>query len=533
MRSSNPIFIRFCRSELRLRKSIFWYLLTFAVSAFSLAIIYIPQVVRDRDPVEAARSALLPLLVIQGVILLFMGTGSVASGITREKVEKVLDYQRLTPLPVRRKITGYLFGLPVREYLLFFITLPSTAFVLVLGEIPPAAFIPYYLVFLSSTLLYHFTGMVAGMISRRWRWSARISQGLIILLYFVLPQLSHLGLVFFEFLTVRPVFAEHILPIIQPGSTLQPDNSGFMAGQSVPIFATMVSGTLFSLVTQTLLIALFAWIVARKWRADSVPAISKPMAAATFLIFSIMSLANIWPNLTRSENALSLFQSDGEVPQKVAVFFLPLILATVTTALSLILMVSALPDPIQYRHGRIRAGRTARGRLAAWDDCAPGYLLALFFILIQVLLLLVALATLSQAGYFTKLASSPLDGIVLILASSLVILYFQGLKETFGSGQLGLFALLHGIVPILLAILVFAITNSLQGPALFLAAASPVALIPLSATLLLPPEQFEENLLHLHRALGSGLLILGFLAAGLHGRLYLLRKRERGNPEED
>jgi len=409
MRFTNPIFIRFCRSELRLRKSIFWYLLTFAVSAFSVAIIYVPQVVRDREPVEAARSALLPLLIIQGFILLFMGTGSVASGITREKVDKVLDYQRLTPLPVRRKIIGYLFGLPIREYVLFLITLPFAVFILVAGKIPPSAFIPYYLVFLSSTLLYHFTGMVAGMISRRWRWSARISQGLILLLYFVLPQLSHLGLVFFEFLTVRPVFAECILPIVEPGSPVQIDNPGFMAGQSVPIFATMVSGTLFSLVIQTLLIILFAGMVARKWHADSVPAISKPMAAATFLIFSIMSLANIWPNLTRSANALNIFQSGGDLPQTVAVFLLPLVLALVTTALALVLMVSALPDPMQYRHGRIRAGRTARGRLALWDDNAPGYALAAFFILIQVFLLLIALATLSDAGYFTGLASSPLN----------------------------------------------------------------------------------------------------------------------------
>ncbi|MFO7725244.1 MAG: hypothetical protein R6V45_06805 [Oceanipulchritudo sp.] len=520
----NPILIRFCRSELRLRKSIFWYLLTLVVSAFSVAIIYVPQVVRGQDPVEAARSALLPLIIIQGVILLFMGTGSVASGITREKVDKVLDYQRLTPLPVHRKIIGYLFGLPVREYVLFLITLPFAGFILLVGNIPPSAFVPYYLVLLSSTLLYHLTGMVAGMVSRRWRWSARISQGLILLLYFVLPQLSHLGLVFLEFLTVRPVFAEHILPVIGPSGMTRME-TGSPPGQSVPVFAAMVSGTLFSLAIQILLISLFTWILARKWRADSVPAISKPMAASTFLIFSTICLANLWPNLTRSSNALNILQSGGDLPQKAAIFMLPLILSLVTTALALILMVSALPDPMQYRHGRIRASHARRGRLSLWDDCAPGYLLSAVFIFIQALLLLVALTTVFKAGYFTGLTSTPLDGAVLVLSGILVIIYFQGLKETFGSGQLGLVVLLHWMIPILLAIIVMSIDQGLGSPALLLAAVSPLTLIPLSATLLLPPEQLGEHLLPVHRALALGLLLLGLVAAGLHGRLLALRRR--------
>ena len=143
MLHKNPIFIRFCRSELRYKKAIFWYLLTLIATAFAVAITYAPQVAQGREAMAAARNALLPVLIIQGIILLFMGTGSIASGITREKVENVLDYQRLTPLPTRDKILGYLFGLPVRHYVMFAITLPFLAFVLIVGRIPPSAFVPY------------------------------------------------------------------------------------------------------------------------------------------------------------------------------------------------------------------------------------------------------------------------------------------------------------------------------------------------------------------------------------------------------
>jgi len=329
----NPIFIRFCRSELRYRKAIFWYLLTLIATAFAVAITYAPQVVQGREPMEAARMALLPVLIIQGVILLFMGTGSVASGITREKVENVLDYQRLTPLPTRDKILGYLFGLPVRNYVMFGITLPFLIFILIVGRIPPSAFVPYYIVFFTSTLLYHFTGLVAGMISKRWRWSAKITQILIVLLYFVLPQLSHIGLVFLEFLTVRPVFAEKILPIIGTSTNIRMDGIGLMAGQSVPFFTIIFSGSIFSFMIQIGLIALFATVIGRKWKADTVPAISKRMAVTTFAIFSIMSLGNIWPNLTRAENALDIFQSGGDLGSDMAIVLLPLILTLVTTYL--------------------------------------------------------------------------------------------------------------------------------------------------------------------------------------------------------
>ncbi|NDV61772.1 hypothetical protein G0Q06_04850 [Puniceicoccales bacterium CK1056] len=524
MLHNNPIFIRFCRSNLRVKKAIFWYLLTTITCAFTVAIIYVPQVVRDRDPMDAARAAILPMMIIQGIILLFMGTGSVATGITREKVDNVLNYQRLTPLPIPQKILGYLFGLPVREYVLFGITLPFMAFVLIVGKVSPTAFLPYYLILFTSTLLYHFTGMVAGMISKKWRWSARISQGLIILLYFALPQLSHLGLVFMEFLTVRPVFAENILPVIGPSENIRMDEFGLLAGQDVPFFTLMISGTLFSFMIQSLLIILFATIIARKWKADSVPAINKPMAMITFSAFAIMSLANIWPNLTRSENAIRIFQSDGTLPQAAAVAGLPLILALVTTLLAFVLMVSALPDPQQFRLGRIRAKRQNLNQLPRWDDEANGYTLTTLLFLVQTTLVGIALFTVHRSGYFDGLNSHPFMGLILIGTTGLCLFYFQGLKESFGGGQLGLFALLHWLVPILGAILITAISNGFNPAALFVASLSPIILILLSVTQLIPSEELNEHALTVQRALGFGILLLTVLTLGLHAKLRRDRK---------
>ena len=64
-----------------------------------------------------------------------MGTGSVAGGISREAADGMVDYQRLTPMTPLSKIMGYLFGLPVREYVLFATTLPFTIYCIVVGNI--------------------------------------------------------------------------------------------------------------------------------------------------------------------------------------------------------------------------------------------------------------------------------------------------------------------------------------------------------------------------------------------------------------
>ena len=48
----------------------------------------------NTPPDEAARDAILPLLILQGVILMVMGTGAVAGGMARERTYRLLDYQR-------------------------------------------------------------------------------------------------------------------------------------------------------------------------------------------------------------------------------------------------------------------------------------------------------------------------------------------------------------------------------------------------------------------------------------------------------
>ncbi|HLF09636.1 MAG TPA: hypothetical protein VJA26_00345, partial [Gammaproteobacteria bacterium] len=164
----NPAFLRFWRSRLRLRKAIFWYLLTLIITTFVVSIIYIGRTNAFTPPQNAARGLWIPLLIIQGLILMVKGTGSVSAGLIQDKIDETLDYQRLTPVTPIRNLVGYLFGLPVLEYVMFALTLPHLIFIVVVGRIPFGTLLSVYLAFFVCAILYHTTAIAAGMVMRRW-----------------------------------------------------------------------------------------------------------------------------------------------------------------------------------------------------------------------------------------------------------------------------------------------------------------------------------------------------------------------------
>lgn len=184
----NPIVVQHCRMRLRPLPALSWSLVVLTCVAFIFALTYYSLTERGSfDPVEAAKAVLLPLIVVQGVLLMGMGTSAVATGIARERDQRLLDYHRMSPMSPLAKIVGYLFGLPSREYLLFGLTLPFVGYAVWQAGVPASKVLHFYTVFFSSVWLYHMTGLMAGMVSRKAWQSSFISLGLVAGLYLVLP----------------------------------------------------------------------------------------------------------------------------------------------------------------------------------------------------------------------------------------------------------------------------------------------------------------------------------------------------------
>ncbi len=291
---ANPIFRRYCQARLRLRTLGVAVLLVVLIAGFIVGLVSSIGVRSHESPMDAARVGVIPLLVLQGVILFILGTAQVAGGMTAERDEGVIDYQRLIPMSPLSKVFGYLFGLPVREYVMFCATLPFTAWSLWRGQVAWTVWLPLYAVVCSSALLYHFTGLITGTVVRNRRWAFLVSIGLVFCLYTVIPQMAKFGLVFFKYLTVTPVFEES-LPGLLPKSASAVVQTMQRLAPTAKFFNLDFSEAIFTVFSQGGLILTFIIMLCRKWRWSESHLLGKLWATGFFIWIQILLLGNALP----------------------------------------------------------------------------------------------------------------------------------------------------------------------------------------------------------------------------------------------
>lgn len=287
----NPILQRYIRSNLRTSSLITGALLYGGMSVFiyllylGLAENFIPEKSRLHD----MNTGIYPfgfLVFLQIFILNFVGTGSVASGMARESIDDVLTYQRLTPLSPTQKIIGYLVGLPIRSIYHFALTLPVTALLIYTAGLPFKTWGPIYLVLFTSTTMFYLLAMTVGFIMGK-RFSALISQGLVALLYFVMPQLSTFGFVLFDYLTIRPALFTAFQDSL---------NQKLLTSPTALFFDYEIPHTTYCVAVQFLLALAFFTILLRRWKSETAHLLSKIQAIVIVAITHIFILGGIWKN---------------------------------------------------------------------------------------------------------------------------------------------------------------------------------------------------------------------------------------------
>lgn len=291
----NPIFLRYCRSRLRPAALSISCLLSVMVAAFLFQMFR--TIVDSRSNLSVSdveRMPLITLLVIQGFILFVLGTAQTSGGMTAERDEGVIDYQRLLPMTPAAKVLGYLFGLPIREYVMFACTLPFTIWGLWRGEVPTHTWLSLYGVMASTTILYHLTGLLTGTIVKNRRWAFLSSIGLIFALYTVVPQAAKFGLVFFKYLTITPVIQEslqHLLP--------RTAGSAWATGQQLLSDAKFLnlnfSEAAFTYFSQACLTITFFVMLRRRWRDAEAHLLGKGWAVGLYSWVQIQLLGNALP----------------------------------------------------------------------------------------------------------------------------------------------------------------------------------------------------------------------------------------------
>lgn len=311
----NPILLRYLRSRLRWNGLSAALILTLVITIFTFVISYNTAVkFAQESNIDAYRAAFLPMFLIQVIIMMFLGTGSVASGITQEYEDGMVDYQRLTPMSPMAKILGYLFGLPIREWFLFAVTSVFIGIIVVKGQVPMESVWRVYSVFFVSIILYHLMALVVVHSMKKKRVAGRVIQLLVVVLYLVFPLLSQFGLVFFEYLTVRPILKENMLEYIPKGVNMRRllDLDG--GATTVPFFDQQLNAWSFSMIIMSSLTVSFLLMLCRRWKDVTSHLMSKPFALMFFGFLMFFLIGNTLP--IAKEGEMSITKNFIEIREK-------------------------------------------------------------------------------------------------------------------------------------------------------------------------------------------------------------------------
>lgn len=453
--ADNPVFHRYRRSQLRLKTSLAWLLLTVIVTTFVTTLPYVIETNSGTTDQEAARDLWIPLLIIQGLILLLKGTARTAAGIIQEKIDQTLDYQRLTPLTPIRNVIGYLFGLPILEYTMFALTLPHLAFIVVKGNIPLLTVLSVYVSFFVCTIFYHMTAVAVGMVMKRWIVGYMSSIFSVVALNLIIVPLgSLLGLKFMQYLSVFPVIGEKVLPVVGgPDFASGPGQEIVDFAEPVSFFVWTLSPFQFTLFLQGSLIVTFATMAVRRWEKADKHSLSKPYALGMLAVFVVLVIGNVWPIITGQLLPFSLFGSSilEERDEAIAIG-LPLVYSFAVWILCAFLFLNTVPTHHDYVRGLRRARKLGRKAALPWDDDAAHLTFMSLFMLIALAGFAVLFLEMQSAGFMRFLEGTGFAAWRLPLALGLVLFYSLLLLQVLGYRGTVLCVLLVWLVPILVAI---------------------------------------------------------------------------------
>ncbi len=478
---SNPIFRRYCQSRLRWRGLGVALLVMVLLSGFIVALSSSIGIRTGASVADAARTGFIPLLILQGLILFVFGTAQTAGGMTAERDEGVIDYQRLIPMSPLSKVVGYLFGLPVREYAMFLGTLPFTAWALWRGQVAWQVWLPLYTVVFTSTLLYHFTGLLTGTVVRNRRWAFLASIGLVFCLYTVIPQMAKFGLVFFKYLTITPVFEES-LPGILPSTAASLVRLSQRLIPTVKFFNLNFSEAVFTVFSQGGLILTFIVMLCRKWRRHEAHLLGKVWATGFFVWIQVLLLGNALPSIEQG----NLFPSLGFAgfrrlkpdwsPEPMEAVAMSGIYGLVTLALIFVLAGIITPSAEHQIRGWRRARKQGESALPRLADAATGFWFVLSMALAGAAGWFIFTRALVESHWFPghTVPFSTFGWFVAVMISA--GLGFQTLLEVKGGRVVGIAAIFVGALPIMLGAVLGSTSDPMIPTAAWLIGISPVSL---------------------------------------------------------
>lgn len=502
---ANPIVRRYACSRLRPVSLGIWLLLVLLLAGFMFFSARAAGTHRIQfDPVDAARLPLIPLLILQGIILFVLATGQVAGAMTAEADEGVLDYQRLAPMSPLAKVLGYLFGLPIREWVLFAATLPFTIWSFWEGRVPATAALQLYAVFLVAAVLYHLTGLLAGTVMRNRRWAFLSSMGLVFLLYTVIPQAAKFGLVYFKYVTIMPV-VEECYPHLVDRNTGAAIRTYQEIVPSARFFGLDFPQGVFTLLSQGVLIAVIVTMLWRRWRRAESHLLGKLGAVVVFGWVQLVLLGNSLPlvdtgdlfpsrELTRRFGRFTMVDPRRWSPDPGEALAMIAIFGAVSLLMLWWITLFITPDADCQVRGWRRARKTGRSRLAATGDPATATPWVLAMVGLATWGWVTFARSLLDSRWFPGYDLAPQAPAIFALVMVTGGLGFAALLEGRGKRAAGLVAIFAGVLPVMVGTVLAVSSDRLVAPATWLVGICPAAAPVFAAAVAVPVDELPREI---------------------------------------
>jgi hypothetical protein len=280
----------------------------------------------------------------------------------------------------------------------------------------------------------------------------------VVLIYFVLPALTFVGLSFFEYLTIRPTFMRILMEEItkhDPSRSIRELDYMVRLTRGVPFFATTLHPTVYALLVQGFLLVTMFAIVRRKWIGEQRHALSKVQGLLVFALTLFFFVGNLWPIFAREHLYLELFEErfGADVPLLLPFTFV-LLLPSGVLFLVLMGMLTPVRAEVQRAMRRVRKFRLARVPLDSDGASSLPAVLGMIACLCTAIALLVWLDR-THGRYLTGLPPTWVLVRPLLLFAA-VMLFVQGLRERCGTRGYLVAVFLIWMVPFFVCLVMFA-----------------------------------------------------------------------------
>ncbi len=282
--SENPIFVRYVRSSLR-RDGLF----TPMIIVFTICVLIVFWEYQVQPPPGSGYHF---IFVLQSIILFLMGSYKVSTTIAKIRESTILDFHRVTPLPAKVQAIGFILGIPIRDYLLYLVTLPFAWYFATQSKVFTLSVVMELSILQLTTAIFsHTLSFLIGLSTNKAKNSGPRTIGLMIGISY-LNSMSNglfLGFNFYSTLFISPfnLYIYHLRTGNFQGA-VQPPPPAVFFGFDAPIFWQ----TIF---TQIILGSFIFLALSRRLHSEKVALLSKPQALALLFTSLVLTIGILWP----------------------------------------------------------------------------------------------------------------------------------------------------------------------------------------------------------------------------------------------